>query len=217
MKKKSQSFSQNFKMPHLFREDLEELENIIKDLSPRQCKFETKDFEYNSIQEISEKAMARNDFHIQMYDPYISIDFCKTSARIYSSDDDIKALGIVKKMSVIIEKRERKSLWKLSKLSNFLAPILIWSPFILMMFFSKEIIKLNIVLFVITVLITWFMAIIWWMVAYHAYLKNFSFIEFVYKKNKSNFFTRNKDQIIVGIIVAIISIVATLFFQYFFK
>src|ERR1035437_9492197 len=96
MKKKTQSFNQAFKMPHLYREDLEEVEAVIKIISPRSYKLETKDFEYTSIQDIPKDTLAVSNFHIQTFDPYISIDFENFSSRVYSSDDDdIKTLGAI--------------------------------------------------------------------------------------------------------------------------
>ena len=84
MKKKSQSFSQDFKMPYLFREDLESIENILKELSPQERTFETKDFEYKTIQEIPEDIIVTH-FHIQTYNPYINLEFSENNARIYAS------------------------------------------------------------------------------------------------------------------------------------
>lgn len=220
MKKKTQYFRQDFKMPHLFREDLEKLEDIIKELSPQEYKFETKDFEYKTIQEITkdvEVINEINDFHIQTYNPYVSLDFNNNSAYIYSSDDDIKTIGVIKKITDIISKRERKLLWQLSRLSSFLAPALIWFPFLLMIFLSKETIKSNKILFVIATLILYIVAIVWWIIGYNAHFKKFSVIELEYKKNKSNFFIINKDRIIVGIIVAIVTVILTILSQKIFK
>ena len=216
MKKKSQNFSQDYKMPYLFREDLEDIENIIKDLSPREFKFGTTDFEYKTIQEIPEDTVIR-DFNIQIYDPYISLYFSKNSARIYAGDDDIKTLGVIKKITDIIKKRERKLLWQLSRLSNFVAPILLWLPFLLLIFFDKETIKSNKVLFVVSTVIICVIAIAWFIISYRATLKKFSVVEFSYKKNRFSFLTRNKDQIIVGIIVAIATFVLTILSQKILK
>lgn len=218
MKKKTQSFKQDFKMPHLYREDLEEIEAVMKIISPRLYKLETKDFEYTSIQDIPKDALTVSNFHIQTLDPYISIDFENFSSRIYSNDeDDIKTLGAIHKITGIIEKRERRSLWRSSKLSTFLAPVVILSPFLLMEFYSKEIIKSNAVLFVILISVALIMGTVWFVIGYRATLKNYSVIEFTCKKNIPNFFARNKDQIIVGIIVAIMTVVLTVLFQNIFK
>lgn len=220
MRKKTQDFSQNFKMPHLFREDLESIENTIKELSPREYKFETKDFEYKTIQEIPGDINAVNDFHIQTYDPYIGLDFSKSNARIYSSDDNIKVIGVVKKIADVVSKRERRFFWYISKLACWFAPAFFFIPFslILIMFFNHVFYKglISKALVFISGLVP-LLAAIWWIAGYRLDFYNFSLIEFAYRKNKSNLFIRNKDQIIVGIIVAIITVVLTLLFQKIFK
>lgn len=216
MKKKSKNYSQNFKMPHLFREDLEEIENVLKELTIREYKVETKDFEYKTVQEIPISNDPVNDFHIHAYDPYISLDLNNFSARIYASDDDIKTIGIVKKITDIISKRERKSLWYLSNLSTWLAPIFFIVPPQIWAKLDEKKIQPNKIWLVILAIV-FVLSVIWWTIGYLASLKKYSLIEFTYKKNKTNFLTRNKDQIVVGIIVAIISIITTLLFQKLFK
>ncbi len=209
MRKKIQDFSQDFKMPHLFREDLESIENIIKSLSPK-YELETKDFEYNSVQEISKDIDPVNNFHIKMFDPYVSIDFSKNDACIYTSDDDVKTIGVVKKITDIILKRERKCLYYFSSLSTYLPSILFFLTFL-----GKEVIKSNKILFLANFVLLF--AVAWWIFGFYVRLYNFSVVEFAYRKNKSNFFDRNKDQIIVGIIVAIATVFLTLLLQKIFK
>lgn len=216
MKKKTQSTSEDFKMPHLFREDLEEIENILKEISPREYKLESQNFEYTNIKEIPKDLDAINEFHIQAYPPYISIDFNTNGARIYAGDDDIKTMGGIKKIADIISKRERKHLWHLSRLANWFAPILIWIPVYLVMFVDEETVKPNKILIFSSVLLS-LIGIIWFIVGFRLKLYNFSLIEFTYKKEKLNFFMRNRDRIIVGIIIAIVSVLLTLLFQKIFK
>jgi len=211
-----QNFRQDFKMPHLFREDLEKLEAIIKELSPREYRFETKDFECKVIQEIPQDAERLNDFHIQTHNPYISLDFNKNSAYIYSSDNTIKIMGAIKKIIDVVAKRERKFLWYLSNLATWLAPIFLWTPLYLTMFLEKETIKPNKILILASISIA-LLAFIWWIAGYRISLHNFSVVEFRYRKDKLNFLTRNKDQIIIGVIVTIFTVLATLLFQKIFK
>ncbi|MDP1760042.1 MAG: hypothetical protein Q8L01_01075, partial [Candidatus Woesebacteria bacterium] len=60
-------------------------------------------------------------------------------------------------------------------------------------------------------------SIIWLAVAIYSDEYQFSIVNFEYIEGKPNFIDRNKDQIIVGIIVAVIAVLATLFFQNLFK
>lgn len=218
MKKKIQTYSQYFKMPHLFLEDLENIERIIKEeLNPVEYKLDSKLFEYQEIKEIPEDTGLTNEFHIQTISPNIIIDFDKFNSRIYVGDDDIKTVGAVKKITDIISKKERKLLWYLLELSKIFAPILFYFPVLLGVLVGKEIIKSNRILFLVLTIVICVVAVFWWIMGDHIIRKKFSVIEFIYKKTKSNLFTRNKDKIMINIIVAIISILATIFFQKIFK
>ncbi|OGS34895.1 MAG: hypothetical protein A2474_07905 [Elusimicrobia bacterium RIFOXYC2_FULL_34_12] len=213
MKKMNQSFSQNFKMPHLFREDLEKIEDVIKELSPHRYGFEIKDFEYETIQEIPEDTETLNNFKIQTYDPYISLNLNNFSASIYSNSNDIKVIGAIKKIIDIILVRERKFRWFLAKKSWLLlvAFEIIYAVIIILLCSVRKIIFLNAIFPLL------FIAFIWSIISWNLSIRNFSITEFIYQKNKSNFFKKNKDQIILMVFAAIIGSLATIFFQKIFK
>jgi|SRR3989344_1813632 len=198
MKKKVLPLNQDLKMPHMFREDLENIEEIItKELSPREYKLESESFEYTSIKEISGDTGSTNHFYIKTYSPYISIDFSKSYARVYTDEDDLKTIGAFKKILAIISKRERKTLWIFSKLANYLAPSLLTFTVILP---RSAQISQNMSLF----LVSTSLLMVWIIFGFWTDIKKYSIIEFVNRKNKSNFFYRNKDQIGVNILVGIV-------------
>lgn len=217
MKKRIQTYTQKLKMPHLFREDLENIEEIIKkELNPSEYKLDLGSLEYQEIKEIPEDTNLTNEFYINTSSPYIRIDFNKYSARVFSGDDDVKTVGAVKKITDVILKNERRFLWYFSQLSQWLAPIILYIFSALFYIpFDREA-KLSKTWLITEIFIILFL-VIWWIAGYKNNLKKFSVIEFAYRKNKSNFFIRNKDQIIVGIIVAIVTVLLTLFFQSVFK
>lgn len=174
-------------MPHLFREDLEELEDIIKELSPGEYKLETKDFEYGAVQEIAKDTKRVNDFRIEVYDPYISLDFNEYSAYIYSSSDEIKIVGAIKKIVDVLSKRERKIRWFLSNLATRLASIFIGTSFTLLIFLEKGTIKSSQILILALIFMVLF-SVIWLVVSHRISFHSFSVVEFRYKKDKLNFF-----------------------------
>jgi len=207
-KKNYNYYALNFKMPHLFREDLELLEKIIKEeLKPKEYKLETEEFEYQEFKEISEDTETTSEFHIQTHSPYISIDFSNHSARLYADSDDLKTIGALKKIEEIIFRRERKTLWRISNLSMW-SIVLIYLPQLLSIMSPKIGSKLVFILLLTFIV----MVILWFFIGFRS-LNNFSLIEFAYSKNKPNFFTRNKDQIILIIFGTIIGALVTIIFQ----
>lgn len=221
MKKKSQSINQSFKMPHLFRDDLEDLENILKEVSPDNYKLETQNFEYKEVKEIPENLNATSKFNIQTYSPYINIDFNHFSARLYAGEDNIKTVGAVKKLIDVISKRERKILYWSSQLSIWIAPILAVFPIQILLQIllktTKEERKLSFHnIWLPSVILLFAIAVIWWIVGYNSSLKKFSIIEFTSVKNRLTFLQRNKDQIILITFGALLGALVTVLFTKIF-
>jgi len=211
MKKKNQSHRQDFLMPHLFREDLEEIEEILKESDPENLKFETNDFEYGSVKEIPEKDKRLDYFHIQIYRPYISIDFSKTSAYIYASEKDIKSLGIAGKIADVVKKRERKFLFYIRSFSGIFSGILFGIPFFFMLINFDISKRLAIIL--LFLLFGGIVSII----LFTNNIPRYSIIELYYKKDKPSFFVKNRDQIILITFGTILGAIATLFLQKIFS
>ena len=201
MKRKKQQFNENFKMPYLFREDIENIEKIIKEeLNSNNYKLESEFFEYQKVEEIPSDENSLNQFIIRTYSPYIIINFTKNNASIYAEDDDIKTTGAVKKIIDLIHKRERKFLWYSSKIGQIFAGVMltlsILSLFLKYLFNSEWEYAIIIII----------LSIIWIVIILFVEEYKFSVIEFTHKRNRSNFFHRNKDKIGVNIIVAIVSL-----------
>lgn len=202
MKKKNTTFRKKFKMPYLFREDLEEIENIIKtELKPREFKMSTKEYEYDNLELMPKNSESINEFYIKTHSPYISIDFYGHDAQIYAGDDDIKTIGAVVKIIKVISERERKILWYCYRLSLLIGlAILI---FVLTSGFYNRIVT---ILFIFLLLLI----IIWTGIITYIEVYRFSVINFNYSKENLNFIKRNKDQIILLILSAILGALATI-------
>lgn len=200
-------------MPRLFRDDLVEIEKIIKnELKPREYKLETKDYEYEEIESIPSDTKQTVDFHIQTHDPYISIDFNRFSARVYAGDDNLDTTGALTKIIEILSRKERKVLFWSQKIAVWIAPILFIAPIQALTEIgeiksTKHWVALGVSL----------LAAIWWIVSFYSSMYKFSTIRFVFHKESPGFLTRNKDQIILVILGAVIGALATGLFTFIFK
>lgn len=198
-------------MPHLFREDLEEIEEVLKESDSNELRFETNDFEYGSVKEIPEKTKQAKDFHIQIYKPYINLNFSKRSAYVYASEEDIKSIGIAGKIVNIVKKRERKFLYYLKNIFSVTGCI----AFSILSFFLIDHIdpsKKIAILFLILLLYS--------IISFFVFVFPFpshSLIDFYCINNQENFFFRNKDQIILVIFGAVIGAIVTFIFQKIFS
>jgi len=204
------SFDTSFKAPHLFIEDLEEIEKIFKeDLKPKIYEIETEQYKYTSIDEVSKDNNILHRLKFSSYSPNIFIDFTPYSATIRSFEHSLDAVGAAEKISEVIRNRERKLYWFLYNryiYAGWLISIAVW-------FIPKQysFIFIILLLFLIPLLIVFIFRL--------TNLYNVSTIEFKSVKTAKNFVERNKDQILVNLITvsigAILGVVGTIIAYYF--
>ncbi|MCA9346871.1 hypothetical protein KC960_05270 [Candidatus Saccharibacteria bacterium] len=201
MKKKIKSYSRELRMPRLFMDDLEEVESIIiTELRPREYRIETDDYEYNKLNEIKERNDPITNLHIKTYDPYISIDLNRFSSRIYASEDSLSTLGAITKITKILESKERMLLYKSQNWATWTAGPLTVIPLVILYNLEN-----------VTQLSKWgllmiaMLSIVWWVASFYLSMYRYSIIFLTSKKDRPGFIKRNKDQIIVGVIIALFS------------
>lgn len=202
MKKKVQIFYKDLKMPHLFREDLENIENVIKqELSPNRYKLESESFEYTGMSEIKDKVKETTEFRIESHAPDVIIVFTRKKASIHAHDDSVETMGAIKKVLDIVTKGERRFLFYSSHIGYLIAPILIiFSSLILYRpYIIGDLLETTHLILILLFSIIWFVIIV------YVVENQFSLVEFTYKEDKSNFLSRNKDQLFLGILIAIAS------------
>lgn len=208
MKKKKQVFDKDFKMPNLFREDLENIEIIIKnDLKPSEYKLESESYEYSEVAEIKDTNKLTSQFRIQAYTPDVFIELTKKKAFIHADDDSVNTIGSIKKIIDIIEKRKRKFLWYSSKVGIWLMLPLNTLSILSLLPSSLQLIDK---LYAVIILVS---SIIWLITIIYVTEYQFSIINFIYKEDKQNFFRRNKDQLGVNIIIAAFSFLLAWFLK----
>lgn len=213
MERVPKSTQVRFKMPHLYRNDLQAIENILKhELHAKTFKVRIKNLEYNSVDEISKGHDPMNELLVETRDPYLSINLNGYSATLYCENDDIASVGAILKIREIISRGERP--WRFFNTQGW------WPSFIVGVFsgllvaraFFAAINGQKILSFVY--LIPPFSLLIW-DILYHGWsLKTFSTVEFIDRKEVSFFWIRKKDDILVAVISvvlgAILGIIGTL-------
>ncbi len=222
MKKKEKHLRRKYKMPHLFLNDLIQIEGIFKEAHVKEYEFTTSDSEYNEVSEIEKdiknfQSFETNSMDIKSHDPYISLTLTSSYADLYSSEDDIKSQGIFSKIDLIIVNSERKYLWFFVQIFLyggwfFVYPLLLGSYLI-----SREHIKSGLVYLTLSTLI-----FIFYILSFRVSLRKFSLIEFIKKTDRPNFFKRYKYQIILSIFSGVIgtaigTVIGFLLYYLFFK
>lgn len=199
MKKLDTTIRIKFKMPSLYREDLEEIETTIKAI-PNQSglKIRTGNFEYDQISEIANEDRSVKEIVISSNEPYINISLNKVSAEIYGSGKDtVQITGVVKLIADIIKKRERKIRWVHSQISPILYSFILTSTLIKAEWLDRLTRQQLIMLIVFTFILI--------VIGLRDSLFSYSSVNFTVRSKKINWITRNKDQILVGLINTIVS------------
>jgi hypothetical protein len=205
MKKLDTTIRIKFKMPSLYREDLEEIESTIKAI-PNQSglKIRTGNFEYDQFSEIADEDRSVKEVVISSNEPYINLSLNKASAEIYGSGKDAAQItGVVKLIADIVKKRERKIRWANSQISPSFYSFILTSALLsaLSPIKAKWFDRLTHQQLIILIVFTLILIVTGLRDSFFFY----SSANFTFRSKKVNWLTRNKDQILVSLINTIVS------------
>ena len=117
-------FSRYFKMPSLYRDDLEALESIIrKELKPDAMHVALNGFEYDELSEVGDIAGPADTIVFYTHTPCIRLKFARSWAELYATDITEKNHAALTHMAELIPRTERRQLWLFAKLSTWIAPL----------------------------------------------------------------------------------------------
>src|ERR1019366_6960004 len=110
MRRLLQALTASFKMPLLYRDNLSEIERILrKDLNRRDFSITVRECEYDSVDEIPKDTPPSSWVEIKAHDrTYITIDLYRYDARLYVAKDDMESRGAFAALASILMGRERK-------------------------------------------------------------------------------------------------------------
>lgn len=197
--KKKQHKSIEFNKPvHLYLEDLHEIESILKEeLKVKELEITFDEYEAKSIKEIPEGTENVSTYLVfQTSNPNISISIYKHSTSIWLSSTNLELEGAIAKITDLLTKRTRKFIFYSFKVLNLGISLIFITVAILSSWFGRMSRNIQIILLLIFLL-----TLTLWILTILKPVK--SIIEFKEKKKTPTFFQRNKDRIIVGLLVGI--------------
>lgn len=206
MKRKSKSISKQYLAIKIYLEDLESIERILKN-SAKKFKVETDEYEFTSIAELKNQYKNTKPINltISAWEPYIYIELNKLYVRLYCDSDDTSSSGIYYRLDKILSSATRKPNFFYTYKSVFVISLFSLIPNSLINKIHPQALTLWKTLFIL-----WFILVLRML-----YIRGFnsSDINLVNKDAIQDFFSRNKDQIIVGLlngaIGAILGVVLT--------
>ncbi|MFZ2098396.1 MAG: hypothetical protein WAV05_17325 [Anaerolineales bacterium] len=189
-------------LPHLrlYRDEIEELYQFLIGIADEKVIIETCGYRLSSIDEISQLSKdTTHDIQFSTNKPYIRIRLTAYSGDIYIGKGDVEAEGIASLIeNILLKGKTYQPLLHNNPWLSFLPVIPLIVGIIMRNIF---IIILGSVLFIASV--------VWLSVETHFSVTRYNIIIFHSRKNTLNFWKRNKDQIIMLIVGAVIGIAAT--------
>ncbi len=200
MKKLDKSISENYLPIKLYLDDLETIEEILKEVS-NSISFEAENYKFDSIEELKGnlKLTQINELEVKTSSPYISIDFTRIWARVYVSSSETSNAGVFYKLDQIISRRTRKPRWKYSfYFFNITTIILLMNGMpLIQRLFSRS---LNPYVS-LTISAIWFIWMIWF---FYVRFRQHTVIVLAHRNSEKPFLQRNKDNLILAIISALL-------------
>jgi len=200
MKKLNKPLSKEFSPVKIYLDDLESIEELFPKRK-RDYKIETEKFEFSNVGELNQKLQNEVITNLKIYssDPYINVEFHKMWARLYVGSNDNTVAGVFYKLEQIISSCTRR-------------PSFLYSHYTLLIgYFLFTVIKVlskgstyQIVSFLNYGFLIWALWVIYIRLSKHS--------EIILSKRHDfqSFLIRNKDQIVVGGISAILGVIGTI-------
>src|SRR5260221_5941391 len=125
-------FSQYFKMPRLYRDDLEAIEKAIhEDLKPKKYSLACGGVEYDHLKDVPANVGVTHVFVIYTNSPTLRLKFSRSWTELYSGDGGTGVDEAIRKIAQIVSSTERLWLWKFCQSSSWLAPLIGFGSFAL--------------------------------------------------------------------------------------
>ena len=116
---------QYFKMPHLYRDDLEEIETAIRrHLNPKEYHLSFGGNSYTGLDETPAHAPTMNVLVFYTHNPCVRLKFTRSWAELYCAETNEDITDGLQEIKRIVQSCERRRLWCFSRYSNWCAPML---------------------------------------------------------------------------------------------
>jgi len=203
MRKTEQSFSISKDGVKLFLDDLCSLAEILG-RNEEKVILICNEWELNSINELEHWNKGKiKKIEIKREDPYVSISYENGRVFIFARKDTEESIGYIKLIEDYIKD---KTVFGADSKAVYFTPFI---ALILLGILGNSLVQYGkIALICVAILMLLSVVLIWWNFALS--LNQVNLFTNKYKKNSQSFFARNRDTILVGIITAIISSLATI-------
>jgi len=213
MREIKKSYHKDFPPAKLYLDDLEEIVSIFHKVSPN-VKISTDRYEFDGLDELPESGQEHLKFlELELMKPYLlSLSIGPREISFYSSEDELPARGVYNNIQSILKRRRRYFLpvsaiyilgWLLLNVAGYSLGMVIASGFSEMRSWAIISHLVGVILSVVIIV----------RLGYLIIAGGHTIIITRRRKDAPSFLTRNLDKIILIIITALVTAVATLLLQ----
>jgi hypothetical protein len=195
-------YSQYFRMPCLYREDLEAIEAIIREeLKPAKYHVAFEGCEYESVQDVAGDQAEVHTLVVYTQDPSLRLKFARSWAELYAGESGPALDSAIRKIGQVVAATERHWVWAFSKFSAWAAPLLGFGCVAIL----SELFALGTparsLYSVLTLLL---LTAVWWVLGYRNVFYRFSCLDLRKKRPRQGMFARNRSQILFAAVGALL-------------
>ena len=206
MERKIQSHGEPLKQVLLYRDDIEQVVEILREVSPN-VELSTDEHKFNDVAEWAElKRDYFTNMQIETRDPYVSLNLTERSVFLYIAKNTPESRGAFEKIKHLLMDRKPP----IQRLLNFWMPAVVlnlclWSFVLVPALRATSRWETFTVDAIFMLGCFW-----WWWSAFQSHTRKFSIIVPKYRVEAPNFWKRNSDKIVIGIISAVFGCLLTL-------
>lgn len=205
MKRVNQSISIEIKPKKFHFEDLKAIVNILQESSPNELTIKTNEYYLDSLDDILElKQDNFSSIELKISDPYVSVDISRTRIHLYASSDTLISEGIIAKLKSYIKslKGDYNSIYQhiFEYVRDISSALLILWVLIDKVGVKVEIYKLFPPLYIL-------ISFGWLIHSFYFPAKATPLS--IKKLQDDDFWSRNKDTLMVGILIAVFGAILT--------
>lgn len=205
MKKVKQSKIKTYVTTRLYIDELLKIESILS--QGEGFEIVADGYSFDSVSDLykERQGFVFNTVEISISKPYVNLEFGKLNSRLYCGSDDVLSEGLFAKLDSVLDSSRLRPSWLYTLYFIFSANILFAVGVLYLDMYSSFFQILS------NILLVWSI----WVFYVRGFRTSLVTVE---KKNaKKNFLIRNLDQIAVGLIIALFSILGTLYIPRLFS
>jgi hypothetical protein len=206
MERNIQSHSEQLKPVLLYRDDIEQIVELLREVSPN-VELSTDEHKFNDVKEWAD---LKRDYFTNMLlktrNPYVYVGLSKNSVHLYIAEDTPQSRGTFEKIKRFLMDRKAPG----QKLLNPSMPPLVFNlPLYAFLFLPGPLRDRDWTSISVTGILM-LGCVWWWWLAIQSRLRKYSVIVPKYRIDAPNFWKRNSDKIVLVIISALIGSLLTL-------